>query len=73
MKKILVEFFKHFQQEKIDLNLSLTESYEELLISIRDAAEAIIPEKDFLRRSLFGKIKNFVPVFICRDKTILRV
>ena len=46
MKKILIEFFKHFQQEKIDLNLPLTESYEELLISIRDAAEAIIPEKE---------------------------
>jgi hypothetical protein len=42
------------------LNLPLTESYEELLISIRDAAESIIPEKEFLRRSLFGKIKKFV-------------
>jgi hypothetical protein len=44
-EKILIEFFKHFQQEKIDFNLPLTESYKELLISIRDAADAIIPEK----------------------------
>ena len=35
----------------IDSNLSLTESYEELLISVREAAEAIIPEKEFTKKN----------------------
>jgi hypothetical protein len=57
-EKILIEFFKHFQQEKIDLNLPLTESYEELLISIRDAAEAIIPEKELFKKKFIWEDKE---------------
>jgi hypothetical protein len=58
MKKILMEFFKHLQQEKIDLNLPLTERYEELLVSIRDAAEAIIPEKEFFKKKFIWDDKE---------------
>ena len=40
------------------MNLPLTESYEELLISIRDAAEAIIPEKEFFKKKFIWEDKE---------------
>ena len=41
-----------------DSNLPLTERYEELLISIRDAAEAIIPEKEFFKKKFIWEDKE---------------
>ena len=41
---------KAFPGGKDRYNLPVTESYEELLISIRDAAEAIILEKEFIKK-----------------------